>query len=356
VTSTDPDVPQLPADCTADAQQQEGRSQVSSCQRQASWSGTLKITPDCGSVNYTQHLFSDTQEQTLYPGQPLSYTNAPVAIPGIGIHSSLAWIDGGEIDWQTTVGQNSRHQAPFVLVPPPDCLPQFVSHGTIAFTINLQPNCEGSVCGDAPVAILGEHETFNIVAPLPPRQGKHAADASASQATSSVQAGSVVTTSFTPQGDFTEHVIQGETQIQVGTGPADTITAGHGVSVINGQITPTDDLPAAQRALLSTTLQPPVITVLKVTALKLRGARHLRARPRLGFRLDQAATVTVLLRKGRRLLRRIPLAGVAGLNRTGLGSVQAGRYTVEVDAVAGTRIGVADTAFRIAPRHRRHHR
>ena len=155
--------------------------------------------------------------------------------------------------------------------------------------------------------------------------------------------GSAFTASMQRNGDVIYHVIQGTGFIKVKGKPEFDFPAGEGVRFDPdyGAYTVTTAWPAADRALVPGAQLPP-----KLTRVRLVGA-HAGKRPTLHFTLNENATVTVQVLRGRRRVLMRTTAVRHGARSLTLSALPRGRYTLMLFATVDKRAFAVQKSFHV---------
>lgn len=144
------------------------------------------------------------------------------------------------------------------------------------------------------------------------------------------------------EGDPVYHQISGEGFAQPQGNSAVSVRPGWGVIFGANGLKLTPKLPTGALSVVPAGDLPPTIASLKIS-----GATA-GQKPNVGFQLDQAAPVTLVVRAGRRTLFRQSLKAKHGPNSVTLEkALKAGRYTLELDAVRSGLTAIALKAFTV---------
>jgi hypothetical protein len=289
---------QLPSSCADQFGEPDGQ-----CPMSLSWSGTIKITVPCGVVT-----FSDGDA----PANGTVIQLGDTVSTGAKGHVEITLPDGGFY----RLGPSSKMQ----------CGSQSTSaEGDRGITDSfhlLLGNMWGGVS-----SALGGHE-FEQQEPT----------------IAGGVRGSAFTASVQRNGDILYHVIEGTGFIKIRGRREFDFPAGEGVrfDADYGAYSLTTAWPAADQALVPAAQKPPTLTGVRLT-----GARAGK-RPTLHFRLDQNATITVQIQRGRhRVLKRTATAR-RGARSLMLGALPRGRYTLMVFATVQKRSAAVQKSFRVS--------
>jgi FecR protein len=266
-----------------------------------SWTGTIKVSIPCGVVTFSEGD-APAVGTLINPGDIVSTgvkSRVEITIPDGGIYR-LGPQSKLQCNGQTTfVPEGRRDNFKLIL---------------------------GSMWAAISDALGGTHEFVD--------QGRVAAVG---------VRGSAFTASVQPGGDVVYHVIQGVGFVRVNGKKEFDFPAGEGVRLNPGygEYTLTTAWPAADQALVPAAQQPPT-----VTAVRLTGARAGR-QSKLHFTLNEKATVTVQIQRGKhRVLTRKAAVG-PGARVLTLKALPKGRYTLTVFATVQKRSAAVQKSFRV---------
>jgi FecR protein len=292
VPVTNADAPaQLPASCA----DQFGDD---ACNMSLSWSGTITVTPACGTVTFSDGGALPVGS-VIQAGQPIS--------TGKGQRLEITFIDGS----LARFGPESQGVCQFGAF----------QQGERKITLKLILGNIWAVVSDA----LGGNPDFNV---------------STERAGTGVR-GSEYTLDVRGK-DPIAHVIEGTGFVQYAGRPEFDYPAGLSAVIGKKSATLTSRWPAADRALVPAGKRPPTLTRLRLSGPKGRpGAR-------LGFRLDQKCSLTLQLLKGNKVVSTKKLRGRKGKNsfHPFKRRLRRGRYTLRVTAVAHTRASAGQISFK----------
>jgi hypothetical protein len=154
--------------------------------------------------------------------------------------------------------------------------------------------------------------------------------------------GSAFTASIGPGGRLLFHVIEGTGFVRVAGRPDFDFAAGEGVMIQGSHYVLTTSWPATDRALVPAAQLPPALT-----GVRLLGARAGK-RGTLVFKLNENATVSVRVQRGKRRVLSRKAAARRGTDALKLSALPRGRYTLMLLASAHGRAAAAQLTFRVA--------
>jgi hypothetical protein len=289
---------QLPSSCADQFGEPEGQ-----CPMSLSWSGTIKITVPCGVVTFSEGD-APALGTVIKRGDTVSTgakSRVEITLPDSGVYR-LGPSAKMQCDSQTTTTDRER---------------------SISDDFHL---LLGNMWAGISEAVGGDHQF--------------------EQATQTIAVGvrgSAFTASMQRNGDIVYHVIQGTGFFRVKGKREFDYPAGTGVRFDPdyGGYTPTSAWPAADQALVPAAQQPP-----KLTRVRLVGARAGK-RPTLRFTLNENASITVQIQRGRhRVLKRTTLAH-RGVRSLVLRALPRGRYTLMLFATVHARSVAVQKSFHV---------
>lgn len=289
---------QLPSSCADQFGEPEGQ-----CPMSLSWSGTIKITVPCGVVTFSEGD-APALGTVIKRGDTVSTgakSRVEITLPDSGVYR-LGPSAKMQCDSQTTTTDRER---------------------SISDDFHL---LLGNMWAGISEAVGGDHQF--------------------EQATQTIAVGvrgSAFTASMQRNGDIVYHVIQGTGFFRVKGKREFDYPAGTGVRFDPdyGGYTPTSAWPAADQALVPAAQQPP-----KLTRVRLVGARAGK-RPTLRFTLNENASITVQIQRGRhRVLKRTTLAH-RGARSLVLRALPRGRYTLMLFATVHARSVAVQKSFHV---------
>ncbi len=291
-------VQQLPGSCADQFGLPEGQ-----CPMSLSWSGTIKITVPCGVVTFSE---GDA------PAVGTVIKRGDTVSTGAKSRVEITLTDGGIY----RVGPSSAMQCDGQTTPPG-------GHPSVSDDFKL---LLGNMWAGISHALGGDHQFES------------------QERTVAVGVrGSAFTASMQGNGDIVYHVIQGTGFIKVKGKPEFDFPAGEGVRFDPdyGAYTVTTAWPAADRALVPGAQLPP-----KLTRVRLVGA-HAGKRPTLHFTLNENATVTVQVLRGRRRVLMRTTAVRHGARSLTLSALPRGRYTLMLFATVDKRAFAVQKSFHV---------
>jgi hypothetical protein len=290
-------VAQLPSSCADQFGEPDGQ-----CPMSLSWSGTINITVPCGVVTFSEGD-APAVGTVIKQGETVS--------TGANSRVEITLPDGGFY----RLGPSSKMQ----------CSGQSTSTErdrriTDSFKLLL-----GSMWAGVSSA-LGGHE-FQQQEPT----------------IAGGVRGSAFTASVQRNGDILYHVIEGTGFIKVKGKREFDFPAGEGVRFDSDYraYSLTTAWPAADQALVPATQRPP-----RLTGVRLVGA-HAGKRATLHFTLNQNATVTVQIQRGRHRLLKRTTSARHGARSLVLGALPRGRYTLMLFATVQKRSSAVQKTFRV---------
>jgi hypothetical protein len=291
-------VAQLPGSCADQFGEPDG-----ACPMSLSWSGTIKITEPCGVVDFSEGD-APAVGTLINPGDTVS--------TGDKSRVEIMLPDGGFY----RVGPNSKFQ----------CIGQTTTgegHRSITDSFHLLLGNMWAGISDA----LDSDHGFQQLGPT----------------IASGVRGSAFTASVQPNGEIVYHVIQGTGFIRIKGKPEFDFPAGEGVRFDPdyGGYAVTTVWPAADQALVPAAQRPP-----KLTRVRLAGA-HAGKRPTLHFTLNENATVTVQVQRGRRRVLKRSASVRHGSRSLTLGALPRGRYTLMLFATVDKRSMAVQKSFHV---------
>jgi hypothetical protein len=291
-------VAQLPNSCADQFGEPEGQ-----CPMSLSWSGTIKITVPCGVVTFSAGE-APAVGTVIQRGETVS--------TGAKSRVEITLPDGGLY----RVGPSSKMQCDGQSNV--DVGPRTV---TDQFHLLL-----GNMWAGISHAFGGAHGFV--------QQGPIIA--------SGVR-GSAFTASLQPNGDIVYHVIQGTGFIKVKGKREFDFPAGEGVRFDPdyGGYSMTTAWPATDQALVPATQRPP-----KLTRVRLAAA-HAGKRPTLHFTLNETATITVQIQRGRHRVLKRTASARRGTHSLALTALARGRYALTLFATVDKRSAAVQKSFRI---------
>jgi hypothetical protein len=291
-------VAQLPGSCADQFGEPDG-----ACPMSLSWSGTIKITVPCGVVTFSEGD-APPVGTVIQRGETVSTgakSRVEITLPDGGLYrvgpSSKMQCDG-----QSNVDVGPR---------------------TITDQFHLLLGHMWAGISDA----LDSEHAFQQVGPT----------------IASGVRGSAFTASVQPNGEVIYHVVQGTGFIKVKGKREFDFPAGEGVRFDPdyGGYTVTTAWPAADQALVPAAQRPP-----QLTRVRLVGARAGK-RPTLHFTLNENATVTVQVQRGRRRVLKRSTSVRHGSRSLTLSALSRGRYTLMLFATVDKRSIAVQKSFRI---------
>ena len=292
VSSTDA-VAQLPSSCADQFGLPEGQ-----CPMSLSWSGTIKISVPCGVIT-----FSDGD------APPLGTLVNPGDVVSTGAKSRVEMTqpDGGIV----RLGPSAKMQC--------------ISQATFVPGERSTPDTFKLLLGRAWGAIDDA-------------LGNNSYEVTTERAGTGVR-GCAFTASVQADGKILFHVIQGTGYIRVRGKPEVDFPAGEGLLLnpSSGAYTMTTTWPAADQGLVPAAQQPP----------KLTGVRIAGRPPTLHFTLNENATVTVQIQRGRRRMLKRTASAHRGSRTLKLKALPRGRYTLTVFATVQKRSVAVQESFRV---------
>lgn len=169
--------------------------------------------------------------------------------------------------------------------------------------------------------------------------GSGSRDASDAAATATPR---IITFSRLGSGAGIVHLVSGgPITVRVGTGPSLTLEPGQSAQVTKHGVTATTLWPASAQRILPATKRPPKLSGLKITGASAAHRAHLR------LRLDQPAKLTLIVRRGRRVLARRTVGAHRGANSVLLPKLSKGRDLLQVSAQQAGRVATASLRFTV---------
>jgi FecR protein len=290
-------VAQLPSSCADQFGEPEGQ-----CPMSLSWSGTIKITVPCGVVTFSEG-------------------DAPAVGTVIKLGDTVS------------TGANSR-----VEITLPD-------GGFYRLGPSSKMQCSGqstSTEGDRGITDSFQLLLGNMWAGVSSALGGHEFEQQEPTIAGGVR-GSAFTASVQRNGDIVYHVIEGTGFIKIKGKREFDYPAGEGVRFDPGygRYTVTTAWPAADQALVPAAQRPP-----RLTRVRLVGA-HAGKRSTLQFTLNQNATITVQIQRGRHRVLKRTASARHGTRSLVLGALPRGRYTLMLFATVHARSVAVQKSFHV---------